>query len=68
MFQAECLSGHKVDSVENAIEATKQLLNLGPSIVIVTLGAKGVVYACKDDAPGHVEVPSVEVVDTTVCI
>lgn len=43
-------------------------MEAGPLIVILTLGAKGVTYASKKGDSGHVTVPTVKVVETTVSI
>uniref|UniRef100_A0A915PZV6 Ribokinase n=1 Tax=Setaria digitata TaxID=48799 RepID=A0A915PZV6_9BILA len=62
---AEYLAGQIVRTIEDAQQITRRLLDTGPSIVILTLGAKGVVYGTKYGDSGHIMVPSVKVVETT---
>lgn len=49
---------------DTALQAARQLVNLGTSIAIVTLGEKGVVYA--DHAGGgHIDARKTQIVDST---
>lgn len=43
----------------------QQILALGPSLVMITLGSKGVYYASKHGFSGQLGVPQVKVADTT---
>ena len=62
--EAQLLSGLSVVDVHHAMDAAALLLRRGPRDVIVTLGARGVVWA---SAMGirHFEAPKVQAVDTT---
>ncbi|VDK54245.1 unnamed protein product [Gongylonema pulchrum] len=64
-IQTEYLADCAVKTVDDARKATRKLLELGPSIVITTLGSKGAVYETKDGKTGHVTVPPVQAVETT---
>ncbi|CAG9530503.1 unnamed protein product [Cercopithifilaria johnstoni] len=64
-IESEYLSDQHIESIEDAQKAANKLLEAGPLIVILTLGAKGVTYASKQGDSGHVTVPAVEVVETT---
>ena len=67
MLQAEILTGHKVDSVEEAKQSCSALQNLGCTSVIITLGQLGcVVMETRGGDCVHVPAPSVHPVDTTV--
>ena len=46
-------------------DGAQQILSLGPSLVLITLGAKGVYYATKKGFCGQLSVPKVKVADTT---
>ncbi|MCR5763824.1 MAG: carbohydrate kinase [Treponema sp.] len=46
-------------------EGAKEILSLGPSLVMITLGSKGVYYAAKQGFCGELGVPKVKVADTT---
>lgn len=63
--EAAFLLGEKVEGVDGALSAVPRLLDLGPSSVVVTLGADGTVYADGEQEAEHVPAPKVEVVDTT---
>uniref|UniRef100_A0A1I7V6P5 Ribokinase n=1 Tax=Loa loa TaxID=7209 RepID=A0A1I7V6P5_LOALO len=62
---AEYLADQCIKSIEDAQKAARKLLDVGPLIVILTLGAKGVVYDSKQGDSGHISVPAVKVVETT---
>lgn len=68
IFQSEYLADQHIGSIEDAQKAARKLLEAGPVIVILTLGEKGVTYASKQGDYGHVTVPTVKVVETTVRI
>ncbi len=61
--EAADLLGHPVDAA-NAAEGARQLAALGPSIVLITLGAAGAMLVANGDAV-KIPAPAVEVVDTT---
>ena len=64
--EAEALTGISAQSVSGAERAGKQLLQMGPQTVIITLGEKGALLLQKGEAryfPAH----PVEPVDTTAC-
>ncbi len=56
--EAEAILGYPVDSIDTAIAAAASLQQLGPKMVIVTLGAKGAIFA---GAEGCFAVPPFEV-------
>lgn len=62
----EYLADQRIESIEDGQRAVRKLLETGPLLVILTLGAKGVLYAHKRGDSGHVTVPTVEVAETTV--
>jgi pseudouridine kinase len=62
--EAEALCGVRVVDRESALEAAKRLQGMGVEIVIVTLGARGLVYAISQEA-GHVPAIECEIVDLT---
>lgn len=62
--EATFLLGRKVEGMDDALSAARNLLSLGPRTVVITLGPDGAVYA-EDGATEHVSTPEVEVVDTT---
>ncbi|EFO23674.2 hypothetical protein LOAG_04812 [Loa loa] len=64
-IEAEYLADQCIKSIEDAQKAARKLLDVGPLIVILTLGAKGVVYDSKQGDSGHISVPAVKVVETT---
>ena len=62
--EAEIISGETLDGPDSVSRIAQDLCNMGPEIVIVTLGAKGAYVASKDfsgEIPGH----TVEALDTT---
>jgi pseudouridine kinase len=62
--EAETLCGVAVRERESALAAAQALVGLGVKIVIVALGATGVVYASSQES-GHVPAMVVDVVDLT---
>ena len=68
VFQAEILTGWKVETLEHAQEALPVLLARGCHVVIITLGEKGAVYATRENPTStvHVPAPKVKATDTTV--
>ena len=63
--EAEILCGNiKVEDVNDAKEAAKQLLDRGVKTVILTLGEKGV-YLSNKDTECYIEALKVKVIDTT---
>ncbi len=46
-------------------DGARRILALGPSLVLITLGSKGVYYAAKQGFSGQLGVPEVKVADTT---
>lgn len=46
-------------------DGAQQILSLGPSLILITLGSKGVYYATKKGFCGQLSVPKVKVADTT---
>lgn len=62
--ECELLTGNKITSADDAVEATRKLLEKGVKRVVVTLGDKGAVYIDKEMVL-HKGVPKVDVVDTT---
>ena len=69
-FKAEVLSGCAVRDIASAREAVSQLLARGPSCVVLTLGARGVVFSGHGteghDSITHLPAEQVASVDTTV--
>ena len=63
-IEAAALTGARVASVEDAIEAGRRLRHAGAGTVLVTLGAQGVVAVTASEARHH-PAPSVKAVDTT---
>jgi len=62
--EAAFLLGEKVEGVRGALDATAELLALGPKSVVVTVGESGAVFA-NGQSSQHVPSPKVDVVDTT---
>jgi ribokinase len=62
--EASFFTGMPVDNEEQALEAAKRLLEMGPRNVIITLGKKGALLVNKD---GHTLIPAIpaKAVDTT---
>jgi len=64
--EAELMTGHPVDTVEDAERAILHFLELGCNTAIITLGSKGVVFASAYDRQvKHVPTTMVKAVDTT---
>jgi ribokinase len=63
-YEAAFLLGERVEGVEEALSAARELLALGPRSVVVTLGKDGAVFS-DGESPGHLPAPKVDVVDTT---
>ncbi|OWF53132.1 ribokinase-like [Mizuhopecten yessoensis] len=64
--EAEILTGLPVKDIEGACKATLALLDKGCSVVILTLGVMGSVFATQENRkPIHVAAQSVTAVDTT---
>ncbi|KAL3993635.1 ribokinase [Acanthocheilonema viteae] len=64
-IETEYLTDQHIESIEDAQKTARKLLEAGPLIVILTLGAKGVTYASKQGDFGYITVPTVKVVETT---
>ncbi|QLE01817.1 ribokinase [Galbibacter sp. BG1] len=62
--EASYLSGITVEDIETSASAAKELNKLGPPIVIITLGEKGVIYFA-DHQVYHVPAYKVNAEDTT---
>lgn len=62
--EAQALTGLPVGNTEQGALAAKQLVSLGVSIAIITLGEAGLVYATADSS-GYVPAISVEITDPT---
>lgn len=62
--EAAFLLGEEVEGVQGALDATSDLLALGPKSVVVTVGESGAVFA-DGQSSQHVPSPKVDVVDTT---
>ena len=61
--------GNKVNSIEDAINSSKEFLTRGCSNVILTLGKMGSVFVTQaGNNPIHVPAKEVKAVDSTVCI
>lgn len=64
--EAEAATNLKVETIEAASDVSKVLLNKGCKMVIITLGAKGVVFCTKNNPnPKHIAVRKVNPIDTT---
>ncbi|PAV89139.1 hypothetical protein WR25_14152 [Diploscapter pachys] len=63
--EAEFITGHPLNSVEDAKKQALEICKFGPKSTIITLGAKGVVISENSTDPKHVEVSRVEAIDTT---
>jgi ribokinase len=62
--EAAFLLGESVEGVDEALDAIRRLLSLGPRSVVVTLGEEGAVFSGGESAQ-HLPAPKVKVVDTT---
>ncbi|MCG8586418.1 MAG: ribokinase [Pirellulales bacterium] len=62
--EASELLGSEIESVDDAREAARQLVRLGPRAAVITLGDKGAVFADGDSATWVEPIP-VDAVDTT---
>ena len=62
--EAAFLLGESVEGVDEALDAIRRLLSLGPRSVVVTLGEEGAVFSGGESAQ-HLPAPNVKVVDTT---
>ncbi|KPV51467.1 ribokinase, partial [Kouleothrix aurantiaca] len=62
--EAQALTGLPVGTTDQGALAAKQLVSLGVSIAIITLGEAGLVYATAN-ASGYVPAISVEIIDPT---
>lgn len=62
--ETEFIVGRELKSLEDFKKAAYDLISLGPRIVVVTLGPKGVIVL-EDGNLAHIEVPFVKAVDTT---
>ena len=62
--EAGTLLGRRVETLEEA-KAAAALLELGPEVVVLTLGGRGALLAVADTEPQPISVDPVEVVDTT---
>ena len=64
-LEAASLTGKPVTSAEDALAVADALLNFGPKIVVVTLGARGAALAQAGQAPQPIGTEAVKAVDTT---
>jgi len=62
--EAAFLLQEKVEGVEGALSAAPELLELGPSSAVITLGSEGAVYS-DGESTNHLPAPKVDAVDTT---
>ena len=62
--EAELLTGMSVDTIDQAVEAGRALLNKGAKIIIMTLGERGSLIIEKDSYK-HIKTEAVKAVDTT---
>ena len=63
-WEAQQLTGMKVDNIESAMAASQQLVNFGVPAVVLTLGDQGAVLATTDGVE-HIPAFKVNAVDTT---
>lgn len=63
-FECENITGKKVETVEDAKESVKYLINKGIKQIIITMGGRGVVYNSGEKVI-HKAINKVQVVDTT---
>ena len=62
--EAEIVSGQKLDGADSVARIAQQLLNKGPNVVIITLGAEGA-YVASEEFTGIVPGNKVDTLDTT---
>jgi ribokinase len=62
--EAAFLLGERVEGVDGALAAARDLLALGPRSVVVTVGKDGAVFS-DGESTEHLPTPRVDVVDTT---
>src|SRR5918994_291944 len=62
--EASFLLGESVDGVDGALAAAPELLSLGPSSAVITIGAAGVIFS-DGESTAHIPAPKADVVDTT---
>lgn len=62
--EAAMISGMPVETEEQVVEAGKTLLTMGPEMVVITLGARGVFYISKKEQQ-RIKAYPVKPVDTT---
>ena len=62
--EASFLLGESVDGVDGALAAAPELLSLGPSSAVITVGAAGVIFS-DGESTAHIPAPKADVVDTT---
>ncbi|XP_067011513.2 ribokinase isoform X2 [Anabrus simplex] len=67
--EAEILTGVRVSSIDAAETVVYKLREKGCKVVVITLGAQGVVFATKEEpTPVHVPAKQVTAVDTTLLL
>jgi len=62
--EAEMLTSIKIDSIDDAVKAWRELIGMGVENVVITMGNRGAVIVSKDFYH-HVSAFKVDVVDTT---
>ncbi len=62
--EAEALTGMEIRSIQDALDCSGRLLDMGAGHVVITLGANGAVYASGNDRD-HVPAFAVNAVDTS---
>ena len=62
--EAELIAGQSVGSLEEVQQAAQVLLNKGPEIIVITLGAQGAYYATRREQK-MVDAYTVQTIDTT---
>ena len=67
LVQAETLTGRAVEDLDSARDAVRDLLARGPGRVVLTLGARGVVFS-EHNTITHISAQQVDTVDTTVSL
>ncbi len=63
--EAGMLVGRKIDGDDQVVDAARMLQQLGPRIVVITLGSRGVLVVEGDHEPKWIAAEKVEAVDTT---